>query len=117
MTDEVYSVHQSLSTTTVGRRWGRRHPFGAFTLFEAFTCVGSGDEVIQAGKQVAIGKMMAVQGHYGLAHLQLATALAAAAAEGQAGGGGEVLLEVRVRGVGVTPVRPDWWPSDWGTEE
>jgi len=75
-----------------------------------------GDEVVAAGKAVAIGKIMAVHGQYGLAHLQLATALAAAGQ--QEGGGSGVRLEVNgKREVEVKPLRPDWWPGEWGTEE
>ena len=73
--------------------------------------------MVAAGKSAAIGKIMAVHGQYGLAHLQLATALAAAAGQQEWGGNG-VRLEVSgKREVEVKPLRPAWWPGEWGTEE
>lgn len=66
-----------------------------------------GAEVATAGGAPA-GTLLAVEGALGLAHLKLAPALAAAAGGPglRLGGGG-----------GVTPVRPVWWPPEWGHEE
>ncbi len=57
----------------------------------------------------SIGTIVAAEGDVGLAHLRLAPALAAAA--------GNSKLLAGTDGVQVVPVRPRWWPAEWGLEE
>lgn len=53
------------------------------------------------------GKIRAVSGNLGLAHLRLKFGLAAAAGE----------LDLVAGGTRVVPNRPAWWPSEWGKKE
>lgn len=70
-----------------------------------------GSDVVQAGGGSA-GVLLATEGTLGLAHLKLGPALAAAAA------GGEGALHLAGdAGAWVRPVRPQWWPPEWGHEE
>ncbi|KAI8476257.1 MAG: hypothetical protein J3K34DRAFT_455826 [Monoraphidium minutum] len=73
-----------------------------------------GTEVVAAGGGSA-GMLLASEGHLGLAHLKLGPALAAAAAAGC--GGGAALHAAGDAAAGVRPVRPAWWPREWGHEE
>jgi hypothetical protein len=57
-----------------------------------------------------VGVLLAAEGPLGLAHLKLAPALAAAA-------GGAAAPRLRAGDVGLRPVRPAWWPPEWGHEE
>jgi hypothetical protein len=58
------------------------------------------------------GTLTSHVGDLGMAYIKLLPALAAA--EGRA-----PPLQVQVEGqqVTVVPVRPQWWPADWGREE
>lgn len=69
-----------------------------------------GTDIVAAGGGSA-GVLLAAEGALGLAHLKLAPALAAAA------GGGARLHVAGDPGAGVRPVRPAWWPAEWGHEE
>jgi len=63
------------------------------------------------------GVLLASEGTLGLAHLKLAPALAAAASSSGAPAAGGVLQVVGEDGAWVVPVRPAWWPPEWGHEE
>jgi hypothetical protein len=74
---------------------------------------------LQPGSEVRIeggaaaGVLLAAEGRLGLAHLKLAPALAAAA-----GGPGALRLVLAGEPAAqVQPVRPEWWPAEWGYEE
>ncbi|GBF96787.1 hypothetical protein Rsub_09643 [Raphidocelis subcapitata] len=78
-----------------------------------------GSEILQqSGSGGSAGTLLACEGSLGLAHLKLAPALAAAAAAtGHPGGGGAALGIAGQEGAWVRPVRPAWWPAEWGHEE
>jgi hypothetical protein len=82
-----------------------------------------GQDVISNGK--SIGKLMAAAGPYGLAHLLLQPALAAASAAATQRPGSSSSSEAQLQlggagsssSIGVVPMRPAWWPAEWGYEE
>ena len=77
-----------------------------------------GAEVVLDNGDV-VGSVRACAQDWALAHIKLLPALQAA--EPPAGPGPSTNLFVRgSQGqtlVKVTPVRPQWWPAEWGTEE
>ncbi len=74
----------------------------------------AGSEVVEEGSGKAVGSLLAAEGDVGLAYLKLSPAL-------QAAQGGVPLCISSTgeghQGVRVVPVRPGWWPREWGKEE
>jgi hypothetical protein len=80
-----------------------------------------GIAVQEAGGSSA-GVLLAAEGMLGLAYLKLAPALAAAQGSGggSRGGGSSGGVQLHLAGdagAWVRPVRPGWWPVEWGHEE
>lgn len=67
-------------------------------------------EVVRAGSQEVVGTVRGYQAGWGLMHVKLGPALAAA-------GGQERLHLKGAEHTQVQPIRPDWWPKEWGSED
>ena len=70
--------------------------------------IGPGTPVKVAGAKKPAGKIIAVCGDVGLAHLRLAPALAVIAK-------GDTCT-VEGTETKLVPIRPSWWPAEWGHE-